>query len=246
MPPQMPHEKILNHLIQHIFTRKLKPGDKLPTVRHLSSEMNVDQASVRIAFKQLEIMKVVQVKRGDGAYVKDYMKNAGIDFLSASILPQPKDNEKIVDEYLVDELWEFWISVLPEILKLAAEKHSPRDLRELMRLLDEQLKHIQDRKKVVELQVETQDFIAQIANNIMFMLLFNSSRPLRIKMTELFITNIEEDTLRQNIEVERTMLKNFMIESPQNTRLATENVRELISGYRELMRHIFHKKTMQS
>ncbi len=243
MSSQMPHEKVLNHLIQQIFTRKLKPGDKLLPVRHLVEEMGVDQASVRIALKQLEIMNVLHIRRGDGAYVKDYMKHAGIEFLSASILQQPKNTDWLLDEYMVDELWEFWISVLPEILRLASEKHSPRDVKALMDILNDEEANLHDRQKIVELQVQAQDYVAQVANNMMYLLLFNSSRPLRIKLTELFVHNVDEKRLKEFIKLEKTILRQFMTDSSRNIHTITENYRKLLREYRLLMRQIFQEKT---
>ncbi len=246
MSSRQPQGNLLNHLIKHIFTGKLKPGDKLPPLRNLAAKMKVDQATARIALKQLEIMNVLDIKRGDGIYVKDYMKHAGIDFLSTTLLHQPQDTDWLVDEFMVDELWEFWISVFPEVLRLASEKYSPRDIKTLMGILDDELASIHDPLKVVELEIKAQDYVAKIADNLMYLLLFNSSRPLRIKMTEMFVTNIDHEILKLHIETERTMLRSFMVDSEKDVMESMERYRELLGQYRIIMRRFYNEKHDQS
>lgn len=75
------HERVINILIRKIFSRELKPGDKLPPERQLAKDIHVDRASLRIALKNMELMNVLTIRHGDGIYVRDYMKGASIDFL---------------------------------------------------------------------------------------------------------------------------------------------------------------------
>ena len=77
-----PHLRVVNKLLKKIYNHKFAPDEKLPPLRQMSNDMGVDHASIRIALKQLEAMKLVEIKRSDGVYVKDYMKNAGMDLLS--------------------------------------------------------------------------------------------------------------------------------------------------------------------
>ncbi len=67
--------------MKQIYTSSLKPGNKLPTEKQLIEDLGVDRSSLRVGLKQLESMGVLDIRQGDGMYVKDYLKNAGIDFL---------------------------------------------------------------------------------------------------------------------------------------------------------------------
>ena len=80
------HQKVSTTLMRDIFFRKLKPGEKLPSERELADSMNVDRTTLRVALKQLEAMQLLEIRRGDGIYVKDFLKNAGIDFLRVAFL----------------------------------------------------------------------------------------------------------------------------------------------------------------
>ena len=115
------HERVMNILVRQIFSRQIKPGDKLPSERQLAKDIHVDRASLRIALKNLELMNVLSIRQGDGVYVRDYMKGASIDFLRMLFLQTDEpENEWLTDPYILDEIWEFWTFFLPEMLKLAA------------------------------------------------------------------------------------------------------------------------------
>ncbi|MFA5323981.1 MAG: GntR family transcriptional regulator, partial [Smithella sp.] len=79
MANQQVPERVVRILMRDIFNNKLKPGNKLPPAKEISKQMNVDLSSLRIALKQLESMNVLDIKQGDGIYVKDYVQHAGID-----------------------------------------------------------------------------------------------------------------------------------------------------------------------
>lgn len=53
-----------------IVTQKMEPGSKLPSERELVNQLEISRASVREALRMLEIMGLVEVKPGKGAYVR--------------------------------------------------------------------------------------------------------------------------------------------------------------------------------
>lgn len=239
MAAKQRYKAVTHTLLRKIFQNRLKPGDKLSTERELSKDMDVDRTSLRIALKQLESMQVLDIKQGDGIYVKNYLKNAGIDFLRMLFLYQDDDDEIVVDEYIIDEVWEYWIEFMPLMLKMAMKRISTRDIKMLMDLLNEELENIHDRKKIAELEVQQQDLIAEKTGNLLFLLISNSTRPMREKMVELFVGLIDEKILTDHIELKRTFIKNYMsgkIEDPMV--LAEEHKKTLIS-HRYLVRELW-------
>ena len=118
------------------------------------------------------------------------------------------NKENVVDAYVVDELWEFWIEFLPTMIRVAAKKFSPRDIKALMDLLDEELEHIDSKDKIVELELKSQEMVAKATNNIMFILITNSSRQLRKKMLEMFVDIIGLNKFKDHIDLKKRMLAN--------------------------------------
>jgi GntR family transcriptional regulator, transcriptional repressor for pyruvate dehydrogenase complex len=52
-----------------ILTGELAPGDRLPPEKELSERLGLSRSSLREAVKALEVIRVLDVRRGDGTYV---------------------------------------------------------------------------------------------------------------------------------------------------------------------------------
>lgn len=211
IPKKQPYERALGTLTKKIFFRQVEPGIKLPTERQLASDLGVDRTSLRVALKQLESMKVLDIRQGGGIYVRDYQKHAGIEFVSTLFeILEAEGSLDQIDQYLMDEIWEFWIEFLPDVIKLAVNRYTMRDLKNLMGILDEELTHISDRDRVVDLEVRSQDLLAEVANNLFVLLLMNTSRPLRRRMVGLLIHVLDEDTVRAHIRIKQDLVYEVM------------------------------------
>lgn len=64
------HEYVLEKIKEMIVSGALKPGARLPSERELSSKLEVGRASVKEAFRILEILGLIEVKHGDGSFLK--------------------------------------------------------------------------------------------------------------------------------------------------------------------------------
>jgi GntR family transcriptional regulator/MocR family aminotransferase len=65
------YEQIANSLCQAIRTGQLKPGDRLPTLRHLASELGVSLTTVTAAFKSLAENGWTRGEIGRGTFVAE-------------------------------------------------------------------------------------------------------------------------------------------------------------------------------
>lgn len=63
-------EAAVEQIREHILGRGLEPGSKLPSERELVRMLGISRTSLREALRMLEIMGLVEVKPGKGAYVK--------------------------------------------------------------------------------------------------------------------------------------------------------------------------------
>ncbi len=61
---------IVEQLVEHIQSGTLQPGDKLPSERQLIQMLGVGRSSVREALQGLVMMGLVEVRPGQGSYVK--------------------------------------------------------------------------------------------------------------------------------------------------------------------------------
>ena len=61
--------QIMNYLKKEIIMGRLKAGDKIPSVRELASELQINPNTVQRTFQELERELIVETRRGLGRYV---------------------------------------------------------------------------------------------------------------------------------------------------------------------------------
>lgn len=76
------YEEIVDQLKALIFKGNLKPGDKLPAERELSERLGVSRASVREALTALEAMGILDIRPGEGTFVRQTSQSSTIEPLA--------------------------------------------------------------------------------------------------------------------------------------------------------------------
>lgn len=238
--PQQKHEKVVSELLSGIFSGRLASSSKLPTEKQLSSDMRVDRTSLRTGLKQLESMHLLEIRQGDGIYVKDFMENAGIDALRALITLQDNDSDgQVIDQYLFEELWDFWTNFLPVIINAAAQKSSPMEIKSLMNIIEQEKNSLDDLDRIIELEMAQQDLLSKMTRNIIMILLCNSSRPLRKRMFEIIITSISKEELTQHINQKLLLLKALTQNNLENLNDELNNFRNILSQFHEKVKRTY-------
>lgn len=62
--------EIVEQLINYLASNRIGPGDKLPSERALSEQLGIGRSSVREAVKTLHLLGIVDVRLGDGTYLR--------------------------------------------------------------------------------------------------------------------------------------------------------------------------------
>jgi GntR family transcriptional repressor for pyruvate dehydrogenase complex len=65
------YEEIVEQIKQLMAGGKLKPGDKLLSERELAEQLQVSRASVREAIRALEMMGFMEIRPGDGTFIRN-------------------------------------------------------------------------------------------------------------------------------------------------------------------------------
>ncbi|MCB1141678.1 MAG: FadR family transcriptional regulator [Leptospiraceae bacterium] len=235
MGSEKSHQIIARKLVREIYSGKWLPGDKLPPLRELSKIFNVDQTSLRIALKHLEFLHVLEIKRSDGVYVQDFRKKAGIEFL-LSLFPESSE-EEISDHFtLMDEFFEFWIAVSPELIRLSYRRYGIRDIREMLNIYEEELNSLEDIDKLVLYEMRLVEILSHVANNLVMTLILNSIRPLQEKMIPFFIRGIGKIEFEKYILLRKKMMKGILDRDEGGLDLSLKYYKESMLGYRNLIR----------
>lgn len=63
--------QIINHLKKELISGVLKPGDKLPSVRELSSSLKVNPNTIARVYQELEREGITFTQRGMGTFIRE-------------------------------------------------------------------------------------------------------------------------------------------------------------------------------
>lgn len=70
-PPPRLYESVVDRLLEVVETRRIQPGEVLPTERELAEELGVSRNVLRQAFGVLEERGIIVSRRGSGRYLRE-------------------------------------------------------------------------------------------------------------------------------------------------------------------------------
>lgn len=120
-------DEICEQIKNLILSGKIKPDEKLPPERDLSSSLGVSRPSLREAFQKLEAQGFLEQIQGDGTYVRSITK----DSLNNMIQEFSKKDDAIFDLMEVRRILETWAAYV------AAERATPEEIKQMSEYLAE-------------------------------------------------------------------------------------------------------------
>jgi GntR family transcriptional repressor for pyruvate dehydrogenase complex len=111
---------VLQQIRDLIQTQNLQTGSKLPPERTLAENLNVGRPAVREAMKALQVLDVIESRRGDGTYIKSLAGLGG---------GWPAGAHVSAAEFDLIELLEVRKMLEPRAAALAAARANPKQLR---------------------------------------------------------------------------------------------------------------------
>jgi GntR family transcriptional regulator, transcriptional repressor for pyruvate dehydrogenase complex len=114
--------EIVKQLRKIIEKDGLKAGDKIPSERELSERLNAGRSSVREALRALELLGLIETRRGEGTYIRDFRGNQLVQLLSTFILQDKKAIQDVIETKHSIEL---------DCLQLALSKRTKNDFQRL-------------------------------------------------------------------------------------------------------------------
>lgn len=70
--PKKIYEEVAEAIYEMIRTGQLKPGDKLDSVQQLAENFNVGRSAIREALSALKAMGLIEMRQGEGTYVRQF------------------------------------------------------------------------------------------------------------------------------------------------------------------------------
>ena len=128
------YEEIVRQVKAMIAEGRLKGGDRLPPERELADKFVVSRTSVREALRALESLGLVDIRPGEGTFVREVSIEQLVEPLALLIVSQRE---------ALGELFEARRLLEPALAALAAERATPEDVHEMERILEEQAREVE-------------------------------------------------------------------------------------------------------
>ncbi|MEC1377031.1 MULTISPECIES: FadR/GntR family transcriptional regulator [Heyndrickxia] len=129
--PKKIYEQVADELVEMIREGNLKPGEKLDSVQQLAENFSVGRSAIREALTSLRAMGLIELRQGEGTYVKKFEPN---DISYSIVQALLMNKEDIIHLLEVRKILETGIVVA------AAEKHNEEDLDKMKIALKEMKK----------------------------------------------------------------------------------------------------------
>ena len=150
------YQEIIRQVKGLIAEGRLKSGDQLPPERELAEKFLVSRTSVREALRALESLGLVQVRPGEGTFVREISVDALVEPLALVMLSQRE---------ALGELFEARRLLEPALAGLAATRATPEEIHEMERILEEQAKEVASGKTGLAQDAQFHAAIGAAAHN---------------------------------------------------------------------------------
>lgn len=157
-------EKIVKQIRAQIERGKWKPGDKIPSERELILRFSVSRITVREAIKQLEAKGLLEVRVGEGTYVKKVDAEELVDPLITLLLT---DNA-------LKEVLEVRRIMEVQLAGLAAARATEKELRIMADSLKKMKQSITNDVSHLEADYEFHHAIAHASGNTLLVKMMNA------------------------------------------------------------------------
>lgn len=95
--PNKGFNAVITAINEIIKTKNLTAGDKLPSERYLSENLNISRSSVREALRALEMLGVIETRRGEGTYITEMDNNQFIEMIAGYVVTTETQQDEITD-----------------------------------------------------------------------------------------------------------------------------------------------------
>jgi GntR family transcriptional repressor for pyruvate dehydrogenase complex len=127
------YEEIVRQVKAMIAEGRLKGGDRLPPERDLAEKFVVSRTSVREALRALESLGLVEIRPGEGTFIRQMSVEALVEPLALLMVSQRE---------ATGELFEARRLLEPALAALAATRATPEEIQEMERILEEQAREV--------------------------------------------------------------------------------------------------------
>jgi GntR family transcriptional repressor for pyruvate dehydrogenase complex len=173
-------EQVARRLLDYLLAGHIRPGGKMPSERQLAQALGVGRSVVREALKSLGLLGIVEVRQGDGTYLKG---------LESDLLPRVIEWGLLLGERRAVDLVEARLHLETITARLAAQRRDENDLAEIRMHLEKMRQADGNAADFVAADVAFHLAVARAARNTVFSDVLTSVQSL----LHVWITRVIED-----------------------------------------------------
>lgn len=193
-------EAAMQQIRELIVSDDMKPGDRLPSERELVDKLQISRTSVREALRMLEIMGLVEVKPGKGAYIRELTSDLTIPLTSWI-----SDHKESLQNFL-----EVRLALEPASAGFAALRATQKDIRKLKQkiVMFEDALARNDLVGLIQADIGFHRVIGKATKNITIQLLTDTITRLLVDTWKatLRLNRRPQKTVREHIEILEAIL----------------------------------------
>jgi GntR family transcriptional repressor for pyruvate dehydrogenase complex len=159
---------VLERLRSLILTGSYPAGARLPNERELAEALAVNRSSVREALRRLEFLELIEVRHGQGSFVREMSGSSALQLIEALL----RDRRTITAD-LLRQILEFRRHVMVHVVELAARNRSPELVERARVLLAQEAKAGSDPEAALEIDVRMNALLGEATDNLMYRFLSN-------------------------------------------------------------------------
>ncbi len=146
----------IHEIRQLIVTGQVLPGDRLPSEKELSMQLGLSRSSLREAVRALVLLRVLDVRHGDGTYVSSLRPDVLVGVLESAV--------DLLQDGTLLEVFQLRRILEPAGTELAASRITPAELagvQDCLRAMEE----LSDPEEFVRVDLEFHDRLVRAGGN---------------------------------------------------------------------------------
>ncbi len=157
------HEEIVSQMIGRMVEGRFRPGERLPAEREIAANLHVNRATLREALKKLEVMGLVEIRHGDGIYVKNYLESGNLELFKEIVyLDEVFDPGILADTLAIRKI------LVPEMASRAAGSRTDGQLEELKAIA-----FAEGDDDMLERDLRVHHLVARASGNMLYIFILN-------------------------------------------------------------------------
>ncbi|MDM5338613.1 FadR/GntR family transcriptional regulator [Fictibacillus enclensis] len=227
--PKKIYEEVAEALHEMIRKGELRPGEKMDSVQQLAENFQVGRSAIREALTALKAIGLVEMRQGEGTYIREFDASGMIFPLSTAILMNQKDITHLLQ---VRKILEGGAAAL------AAENRTDSDIQTLTEALKEMKEAVGNKELGEQADLKFHMAIADASKNPMLGQLMNTVSDMMVEtMKETRrIWLYSEETTMERLHWEHAQILEAVVEQngfkAQNFMMShLEHVEKILNRY---------------